>query len=289
MRRPSCSHSTPGPEVASALSDCENISMTKENSGRRSREMAVFEAFFDKLRPLFMTEISESTGMPISTCFSVIDKLRNDGFMYTPGARKGFYPTAKLANIASVITAHDPLQRNVAPHLETLRDKTQETVLFAQRIGAHAIMLLVRESPLNIRYVASVGRIIPVHSSSIGRSILARMPSAQRSSIIEASIQSMPGETRTVGEIDAIVEHEEERGWHIGKGETDPDLCGVSRAVDIHGQIFAVTVAGPVHRMMLSLDSHVFALNETCQALETSAGDGNPITQADEAGKISPL
>ena len=230
--------------------------MTKKNTGRRSREMAVFEAFFDKLRPLFMTEISESTGMPLSTCFSVIEKLRNAGYMYTPGARKGFYPTAKLANIASVIAAHDPLQRNVAPHLDTLRDKTQETVLFGQRIGAHVI-------------------------------ILARIPAKQRSSLIEASIEAMPGETRTAVEINTIVEREEERGWHLGKAETDPDLCGASKAVDIHSQTFAVTVAGPVHRMMQSLDNHVFALKEICQTLETSVSDQR-FQQTDGPSKVSP-
>lgn len=256
--------------------------MTKDVSGKRSREMAVFEAFFDKLRPLFMTEISESTGMPVSTCFSVIDKLRNAGYVYTPGARKGFYPTAKLANIASVIAAHDPLQRNVAPHLDTLRDKTQETVLFGQRIGAHVIILLVRDSPQNIRFVAATGHIIPVHSSSIGRAILARIPAKERGNIIEASIQSMPDETRSATEINTIVEREEERGWHIGKGETDPDLCGVSKAVNIHGQTFAVTVAGPVHRMMLSLDNHIFALNEACEALKTSTDDAKPDPQINE-------
>lgn len=249
--------------------------------------MAVFEAFFDKLRPLFMTEISESTGMPLSTCFSVIEKLRNAGYMYTPGARKGFYPTAKLANIASVIAAHDPLQRNVAPHLDTLRDKTQETVLFGQRIGAHVIILLVRDSPQNIRFVAETGRIVPVHSSSIGRSILARIPAKQRSSLIEASIEAMPGETRTAVEINTIVEREEERGWHLGKAETDPDLCGASKAVDIHSQTFAVTVAGPVHRMMQSLDNHVFALKEICQTLETSVSDQR-FQQTDGPSKVSP-
>lgn len=263
--------------------------MTKDNSGKRSREMAVFEAFLTKLRPLFVTEIAESTGMPISTCFSVINKLRNDGYIYTPGARKGFYPTAKLGNIANVISAHDPLQRNVAPHLETLRDTTQETVLFAQRIGAHAIVLLVRESPQNIRYVATIGRIIPVHSSSIGRAILARMPKAERNKIIDASILAMPGETRSAAEINALAEREEERGWHIGKGETEADLCGVSRAVDLHGQTFAVTVAGPVHRMMLALDNHIFALNEACQALETATGESHPITQTTDTDETSPL
>lgn len=235
---------------------------------RKSKEISVIEAFSQRLKPLFVTEISETSGMPISTCFNAIKSLRSGGYLYSLGPRKGFYLTSKLTSMMNTVSAHDPLQKNISPYLEALRDRTRETVLFSQRIGAHAIMLLVKESPQNIRYVASIGDTVPAHSSSIGRSILSRMPQSQRNDVINESIRHSWNETRTLADINAIIEREEERGWHLGKGENDPDLCGISKAIKLHGQIFSVTISGPTHRIILSMDEHIHALSDICVELE---------------------
>lgn len=234
-----------------------------------ARALDILELFAEQKRPLFVTEMSKILKTPISSCFHLLNTLETCGYAYSLGPRRGYYLTNKILRLASEVADHDPLHQIFGPTLRALRDETKETILLAQLIQSQIVALYVCQSPQRIRFTGEVGEIWPVHSSSMGRAILGLMPEAQRrGELAKADLVKFNSTTVTDPEkILRIIEDGNARGWHMGKGETISDLCGVAMAVSIMGQQFAISVTGPVYRITQNLDEHITALENTCKVL----------------------
>ncbi|MDH4173682.1 MAG: IclR family transcriptional regulator, partial [Betaproteobacteria bacterium] len=58
------------------------------------------------------------------------------------------------------------------------------------------------------------------------------------------------------------------RGWYATRGENVADVHALGAPVRIDGELYAVVVAGPAHRIESALKSHAAALLRTVQSLE---------------------
>jgi len=237
------------------------------------RTLDLFELFAREQQPLSLSELAAALDAPLSSCFNLVRALKARGFLFGVGPRKGIYPTRKMHEVASAIAAGEPWLKRMLPRLERLRDLTNETAILGKEQGGRVIYLAVLEGRQNIRYTARPGDLKPLHSSSIGKALLAARPAKARAdAIAKLQLEVMTDNTivdraRLAREIETTAA----RGYSITRGENVADVMGVASTVRFGGDVYGIAVAGPMHRMAEQVESHQRRLADTCREIEEGA------------------
>jgi len=225
---------------------------SKNAAGSRSsmRALDVFKAYHVAQRPLSLTELSQKTEIPVSTCHAVMKLLAQEGYLYFVSSREA-YPTRLLWQITEEIRRHDPIVQMLEPALISLRNEVEETVILGVQQGDEVIYLLVLESAQAIRYSSNVGEHKPLHSSSIGKVMLANMtPDA-----LDTWLKGHPLKRATERTItSAAVLREDlsatrDRGYSVTRGESVSDVMALAAPLRLGGAVLGVALAGPMPRM----------------------------------------
>ncbi|GAC1327168.1 MAG: IclR family transcriptional regulator [Beijerinckiaceae bacterium] len=239
-----------------------------------ARTLDLFETFAEMKGPLGLSEIARRLGWPVSSCFGLVRTLEARGFVYLVSSRRGFYPTRRMLEQVTQIAAHDPLHERASPILSSLRAQTRETVLLGKLQQQKVVYLEVFESEQSIRYTARVGDLKPLHSSAMGKALLASLPVPRRKALLGRT--KLPAVTpNTITDPVRLMAHLEEgqaRGWQMTRSENVGDVMAVARTVELGGETYGVAVAGPVHRMEIAVDAHVRALGAACNQLGADHG-----------------
>ena len=240
----------------------ENIFMDVKSAGR---SVELFELFARVQTPLSLSETARALSAPLSSCFNLVRALEARGYLYAAAGRR-IYPTRKLYNIGNAITAGEPWMERFEPRLVALREATQETTILGKRQGDQAIYLAVIEGPQNVRYSAQAGDLKPLYSSSIGKALLSALSRAEReATVAKLSLEARTGSTITdrtalLADLDRCAA----RGLAETRGENVPDVMAIAKPVRLGDDLYAIAVAGPMHRMMVSVDRHQAHLAEIC-------------------------
>jgi IclR family acetate operon transcriptional repressor len=220
------------------------------NVNAADRALRIFEAFADRGAPMTLSELARLLEIPVSTCFNLMRTLEARGYLYEVAGRKSFYPTARWLVKAQAIARHDPVREQLEPFLQSLRDETDETVILGK----------------------------PMHSTSAGKALLSAMPVPEREKMIaEMRLDRVTGATITQrSRLIRDIEEGTGRGWFASRGENVDDVMGIAAFVNIGGDTFTVTVAGPIHRMDPKVEKHAKRLVATCKAIAR----GDPASEA---------
>jgi len=232
------------------------------------RALSIFEAFGRAARPLTLSELADAAGLPISTSHGIVHTLVERGYLYLTSKRKDLYPTRRLFDLATRINANDPYLERLNPYLEALRETTQETVIIGKRQHDEIVYLAVHEGPQMIRYSSSAGSIKPLHSTSIGKALLSKLPDdALRA---WADMQSLsPITSTTLTQADALIEdvaQGRKAGFFVTRGESVSDVFAIAVPVSINNDVLGIAVAGPAHRM----DPNIYEIGRKLLAAKAS-------------------
>jgi DNA-binding IclR family transcriptional regulator len=237
------------------------------------RTLDLFEAFARTQRPLTLSELAREIDVAPSSCFALIKTLRTRGYLYGVGERRALYPTRRMLDQANAIAACEPHVARMLPTMSALRDETGETVILGRREENAVVYLHVCESRQTVRYTARVGELKPLHSSAIGKVVLAAMPVAERLKFIQSL--SKPRVTAstlcTAADLADDVAAGEARGYQLTRGENVADVMAVAVPILIGGDVFGLCVAGPMHRMRGTYARHTKALRRALVSLEKAA------------------
>lgn len=226
------------------------MNQARETSRSALRALDIFEAFRDAGRPLSLSEVARMTKMPISTCHGVFKALESRGFLYFDTGRDA-YPTRRLWDLAQRINVHDPVVRRLEPALTKLRDEVDEAIIVGVRHGNAVLYLLVLESSQAIRYSAHAGEQKPLHSSSIGKVILAAMPPTEFDTWLRSAELKKVTERTIVNasRLRADIASSRERGYFATLGENVSDVMAVAAPLRIGTSVLGVAIAGPLQRL----------------------------------------
>jgi DNA-binding IclR family transcriptional regulator len=216
-----------------------------------ARTLDLFEAFAALRRPVSLSELAGKLGMPLSSCFALVKTVERRGYLYSTRSRGPIYPTGRLLVAARAITGHDPVAQRVGNELARLRDRTGETVVIGVLTGREVGYVDVFESTQAIRYSPPPGARRPAHANSIAKAILGELPTGERAHLLAAlEYKKLTSRTvRTAAQLEAEVQRSRRRGWSANVGESAPDLAAVAMAVRINGDLFGISIAGPLHRI----------------------------------------
>lgn len=151
-------------------------------------------------RPVRLRELSEALDVPRSSLHALLRTLVGYGWVRadSTGTLYGIGIRALLAGTSYIDT--DPYLPLVAPFLDELREKLDETFHFGRIDGEDVVYLATRESSQYLRPYSRVGRRLPAYSTSLGKAILADMSSDERVEHLPETLEPLTPHTITDAE-----------------------------------------------------------------------------------------
>jgi DNA-binding IclR family transcriptional regulator len=160
----------------------------------------------------------------------------------------------------------------LVPHQETLRARTDETVMIGKREGDEIIYVVTIESVQTIRYSLHAGDRRPVHASAIGKALLGLMPDELLvEELRRLKLKRFTDATLSADGLIADIRKSRRRGYFVTRGEFDAGGMGVACAFAVESEAYAVGVAGPLSRMKAKLDAVGKAVSDAAQAMARAA------------------
>jgi DNA-binding IclR family transcriptional regulator len=211
--------------------------------------------------------------VPLSSCHGLIKTLLDRGYLYALSRRRGFYPTRKLLTLAETIAAKDTYLQRLTPFLEALRDEAGETIIIGTLQGEAVLYLDVIEGPQTIRYSAKPGEFKPLHSSSIGKALLAAGGEALWCRTMGRPLPAVTA--NTIIDTERLREDlrlSRERGYFLTRGENVADVTAVAKSLVVEGTTLGIAIAGPSYRMDQAIGRHSASLLKICARIGEKLG-----------------
>jgi len=215
------------------------------------KAFSLVEAWAHRDETLGVSELSRRTGLPRSTTHRLLGILESSGIVersigsYRIGER--------LRGITSLLAGGlpPPLREVCLPFLQDLYELTHETVHLGvlTGTGVQCVEKLHghRRSPVESR----VGGVLPVHSTALGKALLAHSPRAARTPVLTAELPRFTPTTITSAlRLSADLSSVRRNGIAHDRGETHPDaVCIAAPVLGADGRaVAAVSISGPTAR-----------------------------------------
>lgn len=226
--------------------------------------LALLEYFAERKEPATLADVVRQFGWPRSSAFNILTTLVENGYLYEPRARGGFYPSPRWMQVVSAIAEAEPLPESLARVMRRLAEKTGETVWVAAPSNLFAVFLDVIESSFAVRYAAKPGKRVPIHITASGQALLSLMPQRDVEVILRKVTFDEYGDNapKSVEQVLQQIAQGRDRGWFRSASNYSADLGGVSVPVAEAGRIYSVTVAGPLYRVKTKAEEHASLIHQ---------------------------
>ena len=204
--------------------------------------------------PLTMAELGRASGLNRTMIFRLLRALDEMGYVAHDAVRRHYGLGLRLLELGSAVAARLDLVTVARPLLAELREETQETVNLGVLDGNEIVYVAMMESPLGLRMSARLGSRDPIHSTSLGKAVLAFLPAPERAALV-ASLPSLPCLTpHTIVDAAALeidLARTRERAYALDDEENEPGArCVGVPVLDSEGRPLAgLSVSGPVGRI----------------------------------------
>ena len=233
---------------------------------------------------LSMIEIQRRTGLNKTMTFRILRTLVETGYVahdpdarrYSLGLRLLEFGSA-VANRLDIVTISRPM---IADLWETFDETVNLGVLTEGRIAYVAMI----ESRRGLRMSARPGSRDPLHSTSLGKAILASLPPERRDRLIAAALPLARITTRTITETPALLAELDvtrARGFAIDDEENETGaICVGAPILNSAGEAIAgLSISGPVSRIdSARVASFAAGLMAACGTI--SQRMGQPVAQS---------
>ncbi len=244
---------------------------------------------FSAERPaLSLEELATALGLPESTAYRLAATLCKKNVLTRSASGKGYELHAGLLRLLSAVRSHIDIAALALPSLEAMARESGETSQFCLLQGNDVVCAEAVCSTNTIGFMPEKGRPVPLHTSALGRAVLAFLPET-----FLAKYMRRPGlyavTPYTVTEpkrLRAILAQIRAQGWSVSFQQNLLGARGVAVPIfDHQDQVIAsLGISGPHPRfsdrrarsMVSSLQAHAESIS---RALGAGPGNGR-------AGKI---
>ncbi len=198
-----------------------------------------------------LTDLARSIGVSKSTAYAILQTLLGGGFVADigVGAARRYRLGMALARLGDVVVSQIALRDVALPVLHELARETLLTARVAVLDEPYAVVIARVDAPGSaVRFAANLGKREHLHSSAVGKAILADLDRDAARAMVAAA--GMPGKTRhtivdegtLLAELDTIGQ----RGYSVDDEEDADGVFCVGAAVHDHGGrcVGAVSVTG---------------------------------------------
>ncbi len=248
------------------------------NIGVLQKTLMILDALLEAHHPLTLDEIVEQTGTPKSTAFRILTNLLKAGYITHSGS--GYWLGLKLLSLGSAVEQNLDVYKIAAPHLQQLRDTTQETAYLATLTEQMEVIYLDRAlsfQPIAV-ILKTVGMTVPMYCTALGKSLAAYWPREMLLSYLDqCEFQALTPYTLTsrealIRDLDQI----RQRGYAVDDMESAASICCIAAPIfNRKGEaVAAISIAGPSERMprpLVGSDTALLVL-ETARRISSELG-----------------
>lgn len=210
------------------------------------RVIGLLDALGQAGRPMNARELSMQVHLPRPTVYRLMRTLTSHGLVVPTDG--GFVIGPRILSLAAQRLDQIELRAIGSPMLRALRDRTGETVHLAVLEQGQVVYVDKIESPGPLRMASAVGKIMPAHSTALGKAMLAHLPIDEVRRIlgmrgmIRRTANTITDEDRFLVELTAV----RVRGFAIDNVENEEGIrCVAATIFDHRGRVAgAVSVSG---------------------------------------------
>lgn len=263
----------------------DNDAATEERGAQAiHRALTILEVFSPANPAVSLTEISEYAGLTVPTAHRMIRALHARGYV-THDRLTGLYSLGssvmKLAQVLLVRGEQDQLLTLSMPHLEALRDLTDETVSLHVGVGTSRVCIAESVSHQVVRMAMGVGRVFPIYAGAAGKALLSGMTDTALDDIIggEESLVLPGGPTViSLSRLKRELMSVREDRYATSDGETVSGAAAIAAPVfGPRGVEAAINIAGPATRWTrTAMTAAIPQLLETAATISEHLGYRHP-------------
>lgn len=214
------------------------------------RALDILELLASRPGTLGVTEVAREAGLAPGTAHRLLVGLVRRGWVrQDPGRRYGVGPAAlRLGG-----TASDKLAAVAAPALRAAVEVTGETANLASLDGDVMVYLAQAPSPHTLRIFAEVGRPVPLHSTAVGKVVLAGMEVGRAMDLLAGTDRVARTPHTLTGTEDLRAELDQVRGQGFALDDEEQELgvrcVAVPVTTSTPWSTLALSVSGPTERL----------------------------------------
>jgi len=220
--------------------------------GVLTKVLKIFDLLQNHPTGVDLKEISGATGVNKSTAYRFLSHLEREGYVKRTGAGN-YVIGVKLISLGNGADHRTMLRDSALPTLRELQKSTQETVNLGVLDEGQVLYIEVLESPHAFRLVSQAGVRRPLHSTALGKALVAFMPTDERELVLNG-LTFQPFTRRTISSslrLEKELEEVRRRGYALDNEESVPGARCVAAAIlnSRHEAVAAISVSGPVARI----------------------------------------
>ncbi len=218
-----------------------------ESGGILSRYALILESLAAAPEGLSLTEIIAATGLPRGTAHRLVGALMGVGYVVRQGGRKIYVLGPRLLRLLHLGISPASVTSLVRPILEDLVARFHETAFLAKFTGDNvetAFMLAPEDEQRSLVYP---GRVMPMHATASGKSILAFQAADVIEGYLEAPRERYTEATRVSAQaIRADFAEVRRRGYGICDNEMEPGVLSYACPVHLDGAgvVYSIGLVG---------------------------------------------
>jgi DNA-binding IclR family transcriptional regulator len=204
-----------------------------------SRVLAILGAFDARHRSLTLTELADRAGLARPTAHRLVAELTEWGALRRD-AQGRYVVGRRLWDLGLLAPVQTGLRETASPFLHDLYGATLATVHLAVRDDTSVLYLDTLRGHASVPIVSTVGSRLPLHTTGVGKVLLAHAPDDVRRAVLSTPLKRM---TRYTITRPATLERQLERARHDGYATTQEEMtlgaCSAAVPVTVGGETVA--------------------------------------------------
>ena len=227
----------------------------RRDNGRLSSvatSVRLLKAFSEEQVEIGISDLAKRLGLAKSTVHRLASTLLDQG-MLEQNAGDGKYRLGlALFELGTLVRRKMDFTVEARPFLRTLMERTGETVHLAILDHDSVLYIITHESKQALRMGSKVGTRVAVHSTAVGKALLAFQPEEEIARIVARGLPASAPNTVVDGKsLRRELELVRTRSYAVDDEESEVGLRSIAAPIrnDSGSVIAAISIAGPVHRM----------------------------------------
>ena len=217
------------------------------------RAARILDCFRLERPELRLTEITAATGLHKSTVYRLLEVMRRHHFVQCDEATGAYRIGIRLFELGAIAMAGCGFEKYARPALDELATTTGETAHLCLLHESEIVHIAKVESSFALRIATPVGGRHPAYCTSVGKAILAYLPSEALAAYL-GTTELKPLTPKTITSpalLKAQLRRVAEQGYAVDDEEAHEGVRGIAAPVrDYSGNVIAsITITGPASRI----------------------------------------
>jgi len=218
-----------------------------------SRALDIIQLVGMKKGGLGVTEIAKQMDINKSSVYRILVTLAQYGYIEQDESTGLYKLGYKFLEISSKLLDSIDIRSEAGPFLQQLEDSTNEVIHLVVYDQGEVVYIEKLEGTETLRMHSKVGKRAPMHCTSVGKAILANLPSGMVHEIVER--KGLPMHTKhTITDKDALFKElvqVKQNGYALDLEENENGISCIAAPIFDHlGKVVAaISISGPTIRM----------------------------------------